>query len=201
MLQTACDYTLAANALLQRLVNKRAVTQGWVQLLEALPRCSEPTSFSRKYAWMDVPKTCRNRCNKWVHILWPSAPLFVGLGEGVAPTALRAFHQLIVKRTAVAEVRDRGKSDGAETKTFTCNFLYSSHPRFNKPLDLCFHFKWVICVGFGDGHVSFVPLPNVFYAVGEMESFVFSPKGEKLLFMAGVVCRHPKVNTWSFFQD
>lgn len=67
--------------------------------------------------------------------------LFVGLGEGVAPTALRAFHQLIVKRTAVAEVRDRGKSDGAETKTFTCNFLYSSHPRFNKPLDLCFHFK------------------------------------------------------------
>lgn len=53
---------------------------------------------------------------------------FVGLGEGVAPTALRAFHQLIVKRTAVAEVRDRGKSDGVETKTFTWNFLYSSHP-------------------------------------------------------------------------
>lgn len=41
---------------------------------------------------------------------------FVCLGEGEAPTALRAFHQLIVKWTAVAEVRDRGESDGFETK-------------------------------------------------------------------------------------
>lgn len=37
-------------------------------------------------------------------------------GEGGAPTALLAFHQLIVKRTAVAEVRDRGESDGFKTK-------------------------------------------------------------------------------------
>lgn len=41
---------------------------------------------------------------------------FTGWGEGAAPTALLAFHQLIVKRTAVAEVRDRGESDGLKTK-------------------------------------------------------------------------------------
>lgn len=44
------------------------------------------------------------------------------------------------------------------------------------------------------------PLPREFYTVGERSSFAFSPKLEKLLFMAGVVCIHPKVNTWSLFR-
>lgn len=42
-------------------------------------------------------------------------------GEGEAPTALLAFHQLIVKHTAVAEVRDHGESDGFKTKKLLCN--------------------------------------------------------------------------------
>lgn len=52
-----------------------------------------------------------------------TAVLLAG-GEGAAPTALLAFHQLIVKRTAVAEVRDRGQSDGFETKKRSFVILY-----------------------------------------------------------------------------
>lgn len=66
---------------------------------------------------------------------------FVGLGEGAAPTALLAFHQLIVKRTAVAEVRDRGESDGCETKNVIRNLVQSSHSWLNKPMGRCFIFK------------------------------------------------------------
>ena len=40
----------------------------------------------------------------------------LALGDGAAAAALLAFHQLIVKRTAVAEVRDRGESDGFQAK-------------------------------------------------------------------------------------
>lgn len=46
---------------------------------------------------------------------------------------------------------------------------------------------------------AFPRMPRVFYTVGERVSFVFFPEGGRLLFMAGVVCRHPKVNTWSLF--
>lgn len=52
--------------------------------------------------------------------------LCLAWGEGVAPTTLLAFHQLIVKRTAVDEVRDRGESDGSKTKRHVCNVVHSS---------------------------------------------------------------------------
>lgn len=71
---------------------------------------------------------------------------FVGLGEGEAPTALLAFHQLIVKRTAVAEVRDRGESDGFKTKKVTRNVVRSSHLLLDKTICVCFVVK-IRCFG------------------------------------------------------
>lgn len=65
----------------------------------------------------------------------------LGGGEGEAPTAPLAFHQLIVKWTAVADVRDRGESDGFETKNVTRNSVQSSHTWFNKFTDGRFMFK------------------------------------------------------------
>lgn len=53
-------------------------------------------------------------------------------GEGAALSALPAFHQLIVKRTAVAGVRDRGKRDALGTKKGPFHVAWSSRPRVAK---------------------------------------------------------------------
>lgn len=82
---------------------------------------------------------------------------FVGLGEGAAPTALFAFHQLIVKQTAVAEVRDRLKATACKTKRGTRKVVRSSHPRLNKPIGFCFIVERGVFVAFGGSHAICSP--------------------------------------------
>lgn len=100
-------------------------------------------------------------------------------------------------------VRDHCESDGFkrnEKKSLVMLWVFS-HPWFHKKHHgLLLVFK-CFCMFFVGSHAHFLLVTNVFYTVGERVSFVFCPKGGKLLFMAVVVCRHPKVNTWCLFQD
>lgn len=79
---------------------------------QAVCKCAKFVNVKKKRMFLKVVEACSNhRC-----AYDRSHRRVAGLGEGETPKALLAVHQLIVKQTAAAELRDRGESDDWKTK-------------------------------------------------------------------------------------